>query len=51
LNGRPRQSAPRFLNAHDYTWAWKVNISATDPTAFENLTQYDNTPQFWYLTK
>ncbi len=35
----------------DYTWAWKVNISATDPTAFENLTQYDNTPQFWYLTK
>ena len=35
----------------DYTWAWKANISATDPTAFENLTQYDNTPQFWYLTK
>jgi peptide/nickel transport system substrate-binding protein len=35
----------------DYTWAWKTNISATDPTAFENLTQYDNTPQFWYLTK
>jgi peptide/nickel transport system substrate-binding protein len=35
----------------DNTWAWKVNISATDPTAFENLTQYDNTPQFWYLTK
>jgi peptide/nickel transport system substrate-binding protein len=35
----------------DYTWAWKTNISSTDPTAFENLTQYDNTPQFWYLTK
>jgi peptide/nickel transport system substrate-binding protein len=35
----------------DYTWAWKTNISATDPTAFENLTQYDNTPQFWYLVK
>jgi peptide/nickel transport system substrate-binding protein len=35
----------------DYTWAWKTNISATDPTAFENLTQYDNTPQFWYLNK
>ena len=35
----------------DYSWAWKSNISATDPTAFENLTQYDNTPQFWYLTK
>ncbi len=35
----------------DYTWAWKTNISATTPEAFENLTQYDNTPQFWYLTK
>jgi peptide/nickel transport system substrate-binding protein len=35
----------------DYTWAWKTNISATEPQAFENLTQYDNTPQFWYLTK
>jgi peptide/nickel transport system substrate-binding protein len=35
----------------DYSWAWKSNISATDPTAFENLTQYDNTPQFWYLNK
>jgi peptide/nickel transport system substrate-binding protein len=37
--------------ALDNTWAWKSNISATDPAAFENLTQYDNTPQFWYLTK
>jgi peptide/nickel transport system substrate-binding protein len=35
----------------DYVWAWKSNISATTPTALENLTQYDNTPQFWYLTK
>ena len=35
----------------DNTWAWKSNISATDPAAFENLTQYDSTPQFWYLTK
>jgi peptide/nickel transport system substrate-binding protein len=35
----------------DYSWAWKTNISATTPTAFENLTQYDNTPQFWYITK
>jgi peptide/nickel transport system substrate-binding protein len=35
----------------DYTWAWKTNISATDVTAFENLTQYDNTPQFWYTNK
>jgi len=35
----------------DYVWAWKSNISATTPTAIENLTQYDCTPQFWYLTK
>jgi peptide/nickel transport system substrate-binding protein len=35
----------------DYVWAWKSNVSATTPTAIENLTQYDNTPQFWYLTK
>jgi peptide/nickel transport system substrate-binding protein len=35
----------------DYIWAWKTNISATDVTAFENLTQYDDTPQFWYLNK
>jgi peptide/nickel transport system substrate-binding protein len=35
----------------DYVWAWKSNISATTPTAIENLTQYDDTPQFWYLTK
>ena len=35
----------------DYVWAWKSDISATEPQAIENLTQYDNTPQFWYLTK
>ena len=35
----------------DYIWAWKTNISATDSTAFENLTQYTATPEFWYLTK
>ena len=35
----------------DSTWAWKTNISATELQAFENLTQYDNTPQFWYTTK
>lgn len=34
----------------DYVWAWKSSISATTPTAIENLTQYDDTPQFWYLT-
>ncbi len=35
----------------DYVWAWKSTISAATPTAIENLTQYDDTPQFWYLTK
>ena len=35
----------------DYTWAWKTNISASDPTAIENLTQYTATPEFWYLNK
>jgi peptide/nickel transport system substrate-binding protein len=35
----------------DYIWAWKTNISAADPTAFENLTQYTATPELWYLTK
>jgi len=35
----------------DYTWAWKTNISASDPAAVENLTQYAATPEFWYLTK
>jgi peptide/nickel transport system substrate-binding protein len=35
----------------DYVWVWKSNISATTPTAMENLTQYDDTPQFWYMTK
>jgi peptide/nickel transport system substrate-binding protein len=35
----------------DYIWAWKTNISATDPSAFENLTQYTATPEFWYVTK
>jgi peptide/nickel transport system substrate-binding protein len=35
----------------DYIWAWKTDISATDPTAIENLTQHDCTPQFWYIVK
>ncbi|HXZ70277.1 MAG TPA: hypothetical protein VEH31_05305 [Streptosporangiaceae bacterium] len=37
--------------ARDHIWAWKTNISATDPNAFENLTQFAATPEFWYLTK
>jgi peptide/nickel transport system substrate-binding protein len=35
----------------DYVYAWKNNISATEPQAIENLTQYDDTPQFWYQNK
>ena len=35
----------------DQIWAWKTNISASDPTAFENLTQFVATPEFWFLTK
>jgi peptide/nickel transport system substrate-binding protein len=35
----------------DYTWAWKTTISSSEPAGIENLTQYDNTPQFWYINK
>ena len=35
----------------DYVWVWKTNISATVPEGIENLTQYDNTPQFWFQNK
>jgi peptide/nickel transport system substrate-binding protein len=35
----------------DRVWAWKTSISATDPAAFENLTQFAATPEYWYLTK
>ena len=34
----------------DYIWAWKTSVSG-DPNSFENLTQYNLTPEFWYLTK
>jgi len=40
-----------FQPNHDYIWAWKTNVSATQPQALENLTQYYATPEFWYLTK
>ena len=35
----------------DHIYAWKTNISSSDPSALENLTQYAATPEFWYLTK
>ncbi|HEX2743267.1 MAG TPA: ABC transporter substrate-binding protein [Streptosporangiaceae bacterium] len=37
--------------SRDHIYAWKTDISATDPSAFENLTQYDSTPEFWYISK
>jgi peptide/nickel transport system substrate-binding protein len=37
--------------SRDHIYAWKTDISATNPSAFENLTQYDSTPEFWYITK
>jgi peptide/nickel transport system substrate-binding protein len=35
----------------DHVYVWKTNVSATTPQAFENLTQYDPTPEFWFITK
>jgi len=35
----------------DHVYVWKTGISATTPKAFENLTQYDPTPEFWFTTK
>src|SRR5690348_3507197 len=39
-----------FEPNNDYTRAWKTNVAATKPEAFENLTQYYSTPEYWYLT-
>jgi peptide/nickel transport system substrate-binding protein len=33
----------------DYGWAWKDDISSTDPDALESLTQYYMQPEFWYI--
>ena len=34
----------------DYTWAWKTTLSAQKPEAWENLTQYYATPEYWYFS-
>jgi peptide/nickel transport system substrate-binding protein len=39
----------QFQPNPDYTWAWKNTLSATNPQAWENLTQYYATPEFWYF--
>jgi peptide/nickel transport system substrate-binding protein len=38
-----------FEPNEDYTWAWKTNLGATKPEAWENLTQYYTTPEYWYV--
>jgi peptide/nickel transport system substrate-binding protein len=38
-----------FEPNNDYTWAWKTSVSSTQPEAWENLTQYYTTPEYWYL--
>jgi peptide/nickel transport system substrate-binding protein len=35
----------------DLIWAWKNTLSAQTPQAWENLTQYAATPEFWYFNK
>jgi len=35
----------------DYIWAWNKSLSAQNPQAFQNLTQYYATPEFWYFNK
>ena len=39
----------QFQPVIDYIWAWKNTLSATMPQAWENLTQYYATPEYWYF--
>jgi len=39
----------QFQPVIDYIWAWKNSLSATMPQAWENLTQYYATPEYWYF--
>jgi peptide/nickel transport system substrate-binding protein len=39
----------QFQPNPDVIWAWKNTLSATNPQAWENLTQYYATPEFWYF--
>jgi peptide/nickel transport system substrate-binding protein len=39
----------QFQPNPDIIWAWKNTLSATNPQAWENLTQYYATPEFWYF--
>ena len=39
----------QFQPNPDLIWAWKNTLSAQTPQAWENLTQYNATPEFWYF--
>jgi peptide/nickel transport system substrate-binding protein len=39
----------QFQPIPDNIWAWKNSLSATMPQAWENLTQFYATPEFWYF--
>jgi peptide/nickel transport system substrate-binding protein len=41
----------QFQPNPDLIWAWKNTLSAQTPQAWENLTQYYATPEFWYFNK
>ena len=41
----------QFQPVPDIIWAWKNTLSAQIPQAWENLSQYYATPEFWYLNK
>ncbi len=39
----------QFQPNPDVIWAWKNTLSAVNPQAWENLTQYYATPELWYF--
>ncbi len=39
----------QFQPNPDVIWAWKNSLSAVNPQAWENLTQYYATPELWYF--
>jgi peptide/nickel transport system substrate-binding protein len=39
----------QFQPNPDYIWAWKNTLSAQNPEAWANLTQYYATPEYWYF--
>jgi peptide/nickel transport system substrate-binding protein len=41
----------QFQPNPDVVWAWKNTLSATMPQAWENLTQYYATPEYWYFNQ